>query len=403
MVGAARSATAAKSSMGRESMGRARPWSASRANDEGAPTAVRREEAARATDRERGRDHPEIDETAAPAEGGWFGVGQDAVEGGHRPEVPTRAISGSSPVRSPTLQPADVADRARLAFGHGRLPAQRREPPRPAGRPGVRRGRDPAPHPRLGREGRGPSRDLREDGRAGLPRRADPRGVGRLRDGLPQLRDPVRGARAGRHRVPGRPERPRRAELAGAAAVGDRGAEAALARAAGTGREARDVRAHRARGRHGCGEPRDDGPARRRRLPPERPEDLDQPRRPRRPLPGLRLGRPVEGLRGRDRVPARARDGRACRPARSTASSASGPATPGSSTSTTCVVPAEHRIGEEGEGFLDRDERDRPGPLHGRGGRRRARPGVPRRVASSTPTSARRSARRSAVTSSSSR
>ena len=66
-------------------------------------------------------------------------------------------------------------------------------------------------------------------------------------------------------------------------------------------------------------------------------------------------------------------------------------------------VPVENRIGEEGEGFLDRHERDRPGPLHRRGRRRRARPGVPRRVASSTPTSGRRSARRSAGTSWSSR
>ena len=56
-----------------------------------------------------------------------------------------------------------------------------------------------------------------------------------------------------------------------------------------------------------------------------------------------------------------------------------------------------------GRGLPDRDERDRPGPLHGRGRRRRARPGLPRRVARSTPTSARRSARRSAGTSSSSR
>ena len=44
-------------------------------------------------------------------------------------------------------------------------------------------------------------------------------------------------------------------------------------------------------------------------------------------------------------------------------------------------VPVEHRIGEEGEGFLDRDERDRPGAVHGRRGRGRARPGVSRCVA----------------------
>ncbi len=36
-----------------------------------------------------------------------------------------------------------------------------------------------------------------------------------------------------------------------------------------------------------------------------------------------------------------------------------------------------------GRGVPDRDERDRPGPVHGRGRRRRPRPGVPRRLASS--------------------
>ena len=134
-----------------------------------------------------------------------------------------------------------------LAFGHGRLRPHRREPPRPAGRPGVRRGRDPAQHPRSWDEDGGFPRELfGEDGRAGLPRGADPGALRRRRHGLHQLRDPVRGARAGRHRVPGRPERPRRAELARAAPVGDRGAAPALARAPGPGREARDVRPDRA-------------------------------------------------------------------------------------------------------------------------------------------------------------
>ena len=84
-------------------------------------------------------------------------------------------------------------------------------------------------------------------GALGLPRRADPRGVRRGRDGLHQLRAAVRGARAGRHRVPGRPERPRRAELADPPPVGDRGAAPALPRAPGARREAGDVRADRAR------------------------------------------------------------------------------------------------------------------------------------------------------------
>ena len=56
-----------------------------------------------------------------------------------------------------------------------------------------------------------------------------------------------------------------------------------------------------------------------------------------------------------------------------------------------------------GRGLPRRDERDRPGPVHGRGRRGRPRPGVPRRVASATPTSGRRSGRRSANTSWSSR
>ena len=59
-----------------------------------------------------------------------------------------------------------------------------------------------------------------------------------------------------------------------------------------------------------AGEPPDHRPPRRRRLPAQRPEALDQPRRPRRSLPRLRLGRPREEAQGRDRLHARARDGR---------------------------------------------------------------------------------------------
>ena len=102
---------------------------------------------------------------------------------------------------------------------------------------------------------------MAEQGFLGAP---IPERVRRRRDGLHQLRAAVRGARAGRHRVPGRPERPRRAQLPDAPPVGDRGAAAALARAPGEGREAGDVRADRARRRHGRREPRDDRPARRR-------------------------------------------------------------------------------------------------------------------------------------------
>ena len=53
-----------------------------------------------------------------------------------------------------------------------------------------------------------------------------PEALRRLGHGLHQLRAAVRGARACRHRVPCRPERPRRAQLADAPPVGHRGAEA---------------------------------------------------------------------------------------------------------------------------------------------------------------------------------
>ena len=52
-----------------------------------------------------------------------------------------------------------------------------------------------------------------------------------------------------------------------------------------------------------------------------------------------------------------------------------------------------------GRGVPRRDERDRPGALHGGRRRGRARPGLPGREPARTPTSARRSARRSGATS----
>ena len=169
-----------------------------------------------------------------------------------------------------------------------------------------------SPHIRRWDEDGGFPRELfgkmAEQGFLGAP---IPERVRRRRHGLHQLRDPVRGAGASGHRVPRRPERPRRAQLARPPPVGDRGAAPALARAAGARREARDVRPDRARRRDRRRQPGDHGAPRRRRLPAQRPEDLDQPRRHRRPLPRLRLGRPVEEAQGRHRVPARARDARA--------------------------------------------------------------------------------------------
>ena len=105
---------------------------------------------------------------------------------------------------------------------------------------------------------------------------------------------------------------------------------------------------------------------------------------------------------GRDGVPARARDGRphdrhAPRQARDPAGNT------GLINLDDVVGPGRAPDRRGGRGLPGRDERDRPGPVHGRGRRGRASPGVPRRVASATPTSGRRSGRRSASTSSSSR
>ena len=140
-----------------------------------------------------------------------------------------------------------------LASRRGRLQPDGRESPGPGQRARLCRGGDPASHPPLGRAGRGPSRALLEDGRARVSRRPDPGSLRRQRDGLPQLRHPVRGAGTRRHRFSGGPERPRRPELADAPPVGDRGATPALARATGTRREAGDLRADRARGGDGRG------------------------------------------------------------------------------------------------------------------------------------------------------
>ena len=151
--------------------------------------------------------------------------------------------------------------------------------------------------------------------------------------------------------------------------------------------------------RHGRGQPRIDRPPRRRLVRPERPEDLDQPRGHRRPLPRLRLGRPVEGPPRRDRVRARAGDEgpvhrhapRQARHPRGQHGAHQHGRRPGRRR-------APDRRG--GRGLPDRDERDRPGPVHGRGGQRRASRRPASTPRSSTPTSARRSATRSASTSS---
>ena len=230
-----------------------------------------------------------------------------------------------------------------------------------------------------------------------------PEALRRRRDGLHQLRDPVRGAGARRHRVPRRPERPRRAQLADAAAVGDRGAAAALARPAGARREARDVRADRAGRRDRRRQPRRRPPAATAtrtastaRRSGSRLADIadhflvfasvDRSKK-HKGVTAFMLERGMAGLTTgtlHGKLGIRAGQHRADQPRRRAGAGRE-----------------PDRRG--GRGLPDRDERHRPGPLHRRGRRRRARPGLPRRIASGTPTSGRRSARRSASTSSSSR
>ena len=111
----------------------------------------------------------------------------------------------------------------------------------------------------------------------------------------------------------------------------------------------------------------------------------------------------LEEAQGRDGVHARARDGRPDDRARSTASSGSGPGNTGLINLDDVRGPGREPDRRGRRGVPDRDERDRPGPVHGRRRCGRAGPGLPRRVASGTPTSATRSARRSASTSWSSR
>ena len=166
-------------------------------------------------------------------------------------------------------------------------------------------------HPRVGREGRGPPRGVRQDGRAGVPRRADPRGVRRRR-----------GWTTSASRI--LCEELERADTAFRVVQSVHVGLNSLALLQwGTEEQRQRWLVPQARGEKlatfgltepgvgtDAGQPRDDRPPRRRRLPAQRPEDLDLAGRHRRPLPGLRHGRPLEEAQGRDRVPARARDGR---------------------------------------------------------------------------------------------
>ena len=95
---------------------------------------------------------------------GWPRRGRRSRGGvGRHRSVRAPGLGGRSSIRA-----ASGRRRPATIERHGRLHPDRREPARPAQRAGLRRGRDPPVHPRLGREGRGPSRAVREDGRAGF-------------------------------------------------------------------------------------------------------------------------------------------------------------------------------------------------------------------------------------------
>ena len=135
---------------------------------------------------------------------------------------------------------------------------------------------------------------LRGDGRAAAARDLHPRGVGRRGHGLREPRPRLRGARVRRHPPARHHVRPRRPQLDDPVVLGHRRAEEEVPRAAGEGREDRHLRPHRAERRLRRGRDPDDRGAQGRPLRPERREDVDQPRRRRRPLPGDRLDRPGE-------------------------------------------------------------------------------------------------------------
>ena len=128
-------------------------------------------------------------------------------------------------------------------------------------------------------------------------------------------------------------------------------------------------------------------------LHPQRLEDLDQPGGPCRPFPRLRDGGPGEEASRGDRIHARAgdagpHDGDAPRKAGDPGRQ-HGSHQPGQRARTGGEQDRRGRRGLPGG-----DERHRPGPLHGRRGRGRARAGLPGREPRVLPTSARRSARR---------
>ena len=320
-----------------------------------------------------GRGHPRVG-VAQRRDGDAVGevevgraVGVDTADGPGRgstragssgPGRASGAGQGEAVVHAPECIGAGMATGSRrpasLACRHGRLQPDRENTPRPGRRARLRRGRDPAPHPRLGHGRRLSARDVRQDGRAGLPRaRRSPSAT--AASGMDYIAFAILCEELERADTAFRVVQSVHVGLNSLALL-QWGTEEQRQRwlvPQARGREARHVRADRARRRHGRRQPRHDRPPRRRRATGStaRRSGSAWPTSPTTSSSSPRVDR-SQGPQGRDRVPARARDGRPDRPARSTASSASGPATPGSSTSTTCVVPDEHRIGEEGEGFL---------------------------------------------------
>ena len=133
-----------------------------------------------------------------------------------------------------------------------------------AERPRVRRARDPAAHPGVGRAGRGASGGLRQDGRAGflgvpIPERYGGAGMDYIAFAL-LCEEMERADTAFRVILSVHTG----LNFAHAAAMGERGPEAALPRPAGPRREAGHLRPDRAGRRQRRRQPVDDRPPRRR-------------------------------------------------------------------------------------------------------------------------------------------
>ena len=237
-------------------------------------------------------------------------------------------------------------------------------------------------------------------GAAGLLGPADPRAVRRRRDGLHRLRAAVRGDGARRYRLPRHPVGPHRAQLADAAAVGERGAEAAVPRAAGARREAGHLRPHRARRRLRRRQPGHHGPPRRRPLHPQR---LARSGSAWPTPPTTSWSSPTStASKGHKGITAfiveRSFPGFSSESLHGKLGVRAG--NTGILTFSDCEVPAANRVGEEGEGFTIAMSAIDQGRYTVAAGSVGPGAGVPRRIGQVRARAARRSAPRSASTSS---